>query len=151
MTRSAGKSGRKKQRIANRAARDIETSAGYIEKRRDLLSAVVKDITRNTDGLISTADIESQEQIDEAKEFLRVLGGNRQAAKEAAEHTEGYAQSVRSLEKQNATRKQRIACRRLGESLESVVRTLRKVESGLRKPSESLARRITEAEKRGAQ
>jgi hypothetical protein len=147
MEKSVGKSGRAKQRRANRAARDIDRSAGFIEKRLSLLEAIAKDIARNTDGLIATLVIETREDIEGLEEFRQVLEVGRQTTADAAQSTAGYSQSVRALEHQNPARTLRVACRRLGAALEGIVKTLRRVEKGQQKAAQALGRKISDAER----
>jgi hypothetical protein len=147
MNKSVGKSGRTKQRRANRAARDIDRGASFIEKRLSLLEAIAQDISRNTDGLIATLVVETQEDIDALEAFRQVLEESYQTTEGAAQATDGYSRSVRDLEQQNPARTLRIACRRLGSALEGVVKTLRRVENGMRKATQALDRKIKEGEK----
>jgi hypothetical protein len=147
MTRAAGKSGRVKQRRANQAASVVSESAVYIEKRLEMLEAIAKDVRRNQDGLVATLSFETNQEIDEAKTWLEVLIESRDTVVEAADSTADYAQSVRSLEQQNPSRTLRIACERLGDALEGIVRLLRKVENGGGKTAKALERKISEAER----
>jgi len=150
MERGVTKSPRGKQRLADRAARDIARSAGFLEKRHDLLEAIVKDVSRNTEGIIASVDLRTQDDLDIAKQFAQVLDGMGNESATSAESTAGYAQSVRELEEQNPARTVRIACQRLGAALESVVKTLRRVEGRSHKAAQNLGRRIAEAEKEQA-
>src|SRR5207248_140526 len=73
MTKSAGKSAQKKQRLANRSGRAIDRSAAFIEKRQELLEAIVKDIKRNTEGFIASRVLDTDEGLAEARELAAVL------------------------------------------------------------------------------
>jgi hypothetical protein len=121
MERSMQSSGKRKQRLANRAAKDIDRSAVYIEKRAALLSALVHDIFRNFQGFVEMTTPSSEEEFRVAEELRSVVDETRKVTVQSIESTEGYRDSVRVLEKQNPTRNVRIAAKRLAEALSDVV------------------------------
>jgi hypothetical protein len=149
MEKSAGKSAQKKQRLANRSARAIGKSADYLEKRLELLDAIVKDIKRNTEGVIASMALESDEEIAAAKELSEVLKLSHRTTVETVESVSGYAETVRDIEQQNLSRTVRIASRRLGAALEGIARTLERfARSGMLSSAQALDRRIAETEGR---
>jgi len=146
MERSAGKSGRKKQRLANRSAREIHKSAVFTEKRLELLDAVVKEIRRNTEGVVGSADIQTDEDIGAAKEFAQVLLDSRETTAETIVSVNGYCETVRDIERQNLARTVTLACRRQSAALDGVVKTLRRFETGALNNGQTLVDKIQKAE-----
>jgi hypothetical protein len=146
--RSKNASGKTKQRRANRSARDIDRSAVFMEKRLDLLQALVKDIVRNSEGVIASTDIETDADLAAAKEFRDTLAEGREATAGTLESTGGYRESVKQIEEMNLSRTMRIASRRLAASLDGVEKMLRKHQGGLASLVRSLDSKIGEAERR---
>jgi type III secretory pathway component EscS len=147
---SKNASGKAKQRRANRSAKDIDKSAVFIEKRLDLLQALVKDIVRNSEGVIASTDIETDSDLAAAKEFRDTLAEGHEATTGALEGTSGYRESVKETEQMNLSRTMRIASRRLAASLDGVEKMLRKHQGGLSRLVQSLDTKIAEAERRQA-
>jgi hypothetical protein len=125
MDRSQQRSGKRKQRLANRAARDIDRSAVYIEKRAALLKALVHDIFRNFQGFVDVAAPVSEEEFRVVEELRSVVDETRTVTVETTGSTEGYRDSVRALEKQNPARTLRVASKRLADALGDVVVVLK--------------------------
>jgi xanthosine utilization system XapX-like protein len=124
----------KKQRAANRSAKSMNKSAVYIEKRVDLLRALVKDIDRNYAGFIGLLEINTDEDFEAAKTLRDILARNMAATTESAASVDGYRQTVQGTEAQNATRKVRVAADRLEQALggvHSVLRNFEKSSAGL--------------------
>src|SRR5437763_6713442 len=92
--------------------------------------------------------LETPDQADVAKVLLEFLESNRKEALTSAQSTAGYAATLRDTEQQNSARTMRAAAGRLGAALEDVAKLLKRVDTGLRKPCETLHRRINEAERR---
>jgi hypothetical protein len=145
LERSAGRSAKTRQRRANRSAKAIDRSAVFIEKRLELLQALVKDIVRNADGLIASMELKTEADLDAAREFREVLDETGQTTAETLGSTAGYRETVRDLEQQNAARSVRSACGRLVNSLDGVVKMMRAHESGSRKLVQSLDSKIAKA------
>jgi hypothetical protein len=146
--RSAGKSAKKRQRRANRSAKAIDKSAVFIEKRVDLLHELVKDIARNAEGLIGALELETDDDLTAAKEFRDTLDETHQTTTQTVGNVDEYRQTVRALEQQNPSRSVRIASGRLANSLEGVLKMMRRHESSSRKLVSSLDSKIGEAERK---
>lgn len=132
--RLQGKSGKVRQRGANRSAKSINKSAVYIEKRVALLKALVKDMERNYRGVIATADIESEDGIQQALDLQRILNENREVTVETLASVVGYRVSVEEGEAMNLSRSLRIAQGRLAKGLravEAIFKNYEKVSAGL--------------------
>jgi hypothetical protein len=125
----ANKSGKAKQRRANRTAKDMDESAVYIEDRLDLLKAVVDDIFRNYSGLVSSISLDSDEDVRSAREFQTILYSGQEEAGQAVASVIDYRDSVRDLERQNVSRTVRIASRRLGDALDGIAVVLKQYQS----------------------
>jgi predicted component of type VI protein secretion system len=134
----------KKQRRANQAARAIDKSAVFIEKRSDLLRKLVTEIHRNYQGLIGASNVETEEDRTFAEMLVTSLASNRQATSGAIESQTTYLNSVRSLEKQNPSRTVRIASKRLGDSLDEVMRILRQFSNNARRQGDELQKKINQ-------
>lgn len=132
-----------KQNRANQAAKSIDRSAIYIEKRAELLNALVKDVSRNLAGWIATAAIATPEDKTAAEELMESLGNNVNTATATIEKTTGYRDTVRSMEKQNPARTVRIASKRLADGLDSTVKILRRFKEKSRELHDQLSRRIS--------
>jgi hypothetical protein len=145
--RSKGKSAKTRQRRANRSAKDIDRSAVFIEKRSDLLQALVKDIVRNAEGLIAASNFETEADLSAAKEFRETLNQTHQVTTETLGSVVEYRESVTGIERDNLSRTVRIASGRLAGSLDGVVKMMRKHNSGSLKLVHSLDRKIAEAER----
>jgi hypothetical protein len=145
--RSKGKSSKARQRRANRSAKDIDRSAVFIEKRLSLLQVLVKDIARNAEGLIGSSELETDADLDAAKDFRDTLNEVHQSTAETLGSVGGYRESVKEIEQQNLSRTVRIASGRLASSLEGVEKMLRKHDSGSRKLVHALDRKIGETER----
>ena len=146
--RSKNASGRMKQRRANRSAKAIDKSAVFIEKRLDLLQALVRDIVRNSEGVIAMTDIETDSDLASAKEFRDTLAEGHEATTEALESVSGYRETVKQTEQMNLSRTMRIASRRLAGALDGVEKMLRKHQGGLLRLDQTLNSKIAEAERR---
>ena len=132
MNRLQGSSGKRKQRAANRSARSINKSAVFIEKRLALLKALVKDIERNTRGLI--AAVSTDEELLAASTLRDVLADGRSATADTFQSVSGYRVSVEEMGGLNLSRAVRIAAIRLAKGLrgiESVFRAHEKALAGL--------------------
>jgi hypothetical protein len=113
-----------------------------------LLEAIIKDVMRNQTGLVSALDLASDEDdLEAAKEFLEVLDGAHSTTAASMVSLAEYSESVRGLEKQNASRTLRIACRRLANALDGVLKALRRFDSGSGQIRGSLRQKIAAAEK----
>jgi len=139
---AAAKNPRLKQKRANQSAKSIDRSAMFIEKRASLLQALVKDIFRNFNGLVTTSSLETEEDKSAAVGLTAILEGNRSAVEEAIISTSGYRDSVRNVEKQNLSRTVRIATKRLGDGLDDTLKILRQFSANSRKLREMLERRL---------
>jgi hypothetical protein len=146
--RSQGASGKTKQRRANRAAKDIDKSAVFIEKRLDLFEVLVKDIARNAEGLIASSDLQNTDDIDAARLFRDTLEGGEEATAQTLPSVSEYRASVKETEDLNLSRTIRIASGRLVRSLQGVEKVLKKYRAEAQKLVHSLDRRIAEAERR---
>lgn len=134
---------RLKQKRANQAAKSIDRSAVYIEKRAALMKALVKDVSRNYAGLIATVGIETEEDRAACEALMGTLATNSEAASTTSEQTAGYRDSVRSVEDQNLSRTVRIASKRLADALDETVKILRASKGKTRQLHEQLARRAS--------
>jgi hypothetical protein len=142
----AGWSAEKRQRRANRAAKAINKSGAFIEKRLALLEALVHDVARNADGLIGTSELETSDDLQAAKEFRDTLEDGREATIETLTSITEYRDTVRSSEQQNLSRSLRIAYGRLAAALDGVVTMMRNHESRLTQLIRALGQKIDEAE-----
>jgi hypothetical protein len=147
MERSAGKSARKRQRLANRSAKAMNRSAEFIEKRLELLEALVKDVRRNTEGLIGAQDLETDGEIAAAAELSGTLKEGHQTTVETGESVAGYRDTVRDIERQNLARTVRLASHRLGDALDGMVKVLRRQESGSLHNAKALDQKIAKAQR----
>jgi hypothetical protein len=132
MARLEGKSGRKRQRAANRSAKSINKSAIFIEKRLALLKALVGDIDRNYSGFIRS--IVSEPEIQAAIDLRDTLDTGHEVTMEARSSVAAYRVSVEEIEALNPSRTVRIASGRLARGLkgiEAVFRAHERVLSGL--------------------
>jgi hypothetical protein len=114
-----------KQRRANQAAKSIDRRAVYIEKRKALLEALVKDIFRNYNGVVATASIDTPEDLAQGRDLADKLEAMREITGTAAEQVAGFRDSSRNLQEMNHSRTMRIASKRLADGLDSVVKLLR--------------------------
>ena len=117
--------GNKKQKKANKVAKDIERNAIYIEKRAKLFHALVNDIARNYNGIIKNTVINTEEDKGVVQKFLDTLALYEQSTSRAINGIKQYRDSVRNVEKQNISRTIRIASARLGDGLGSLLDTFR--------------------------
>jgi hypothetical protein len=112
------------------------------------LEVLVKDIVRNAEGLIGSLGIETDADLDAAKEFRETLNQVHQVTTETLGSVGGYQESVKELERLNLSRTVRIASGRLAASLDGVEKMLRKHVSGSLKLVRALDSKIAEAERR---
>ena len=131
-----------RQKRANQAAKSIDRSAVYIEKRVALLQALVKDISRNFTGIIKTANIETEEDKQASQALIDTLDTNGEIVAGTIEKVAEYRDTVRSLHQQNPSRTVRIATKRLAEALEDTVKVLRNHRQDSNQLGGQLARRL---------
>jgi hypothetical protein len=148
--RSKGKSANERQKVANRAAKEIDKSAVVIEDRLELLHELVKDILRNAEGLIGSVDLSTPDDLESAKDFRSILTETNQATTGTLESIRGYRKTVREQEQMNLSRTIRIADGRLARALEGVEKVLRKHSTGSVQLVRSLDRKIADAEREAA-
>jgi hypothetical protein len=132
-----------KQKRGNQAAKSIDRSAIYIEKRAALLEALVKDVFRNYTGMVTTAPMETPEDRTSAETFLATLRSLRDTVTTTIDQTAGYRDTVRNIERQNLGRSVRISSRRLGDALDSTVKIMRGYKEKSRQVHDQLARRLS--------
>jgi hypothetical protein len=133
---------KRKQQRANKAAKTIDRSAIFIEKRAELLEALVKDITRNYSGLISVATFQTNDDLDSGRSFLETLEGNRVACRGASGQVRSYRDSVRNVERQNLSRTMRISSKWLGDSLDATLKILAAFEGSSRRLYDELGKKL---------
>lgn len=128
MARAMNASSQRKQRLANRAARSITTSAVYIEKRLDLLRKAVSEIERANRGLIAIVPLETPEQIEQAKQAREAIEASRTITAISRTSTEQYRDITAENEAANHSRSLRVASGRLATALSGIVTTLENYE-----------------------
>jgi hypothetical protein len=143
-----GTDAKRRQKRADRSAKDINRSAVFIEKRLAFLQALVKDITRNAEGLIAVADFGTPEDLAQGQEFRAVLDGGCRVTSDTLAIIAEYREATRTTQQLNLSRTMRIASGRLVSALDGIVKTMRSHESGTRKLVQVLDRKIAEAEAR---
>lgn len=121
--------GTKKQKSGNRAAKSIDRSAIYVEKRTELFEALVKEITRNQDGIITALSLHTEEHKAAAQAFVPALQSSEGATSGAVAAITEYRNSVRSLGQQNFSRTIRIASKRLGDGLDSMLKVFQQFQN----------------------
>lgn len=114
-----------KQKKANKVAKSYDRSAIYIEKRAELFNALVKDIARNYNGVITVAVMHTEEDRMAAQNLLNALVLNEESTSKAIYNVQQYRDTVRDFERKNFSRTIRIASARLGDGLDSLLKTLR--------------------------
>lgn len=131
-----------KQKRGNQAAKSIDRSAIFIQKRSALLDALVKDVSRNFGGLISASDFNDDADKDAARSFLATLEGLQGAVKGTNAQIASYRDSVRNLHERNLSRTVRISSKRLGDSLDDVLKILRRFQADSQRLCSSLSRKL---------
>jgi hypothetical protein len=118
---------RRRQRQANRSAKSIERGAVFIEKRVELLKALVKDVERNYQGYISIAvpEVDTEAEFQAAMELRNSLESGRATTAETLRSASEYRESIKELETQNLSRTVRIASGRLEKAQSGIVAVLR--------------------------
>ena len=124
--------------VGNWSARSIGRSASYVEKRLALFKALVKDIQRNTQGFIESADAGAIE-LDILKKFRDVIDAAVTTTAETLAAVTGYRVTIEETEALNLSRTIRIACGRLAQAMrgiETVFRAHQKAQAGLLRDAE---------------
>jgi hypothetical protein len=124
------KSGRKvspqlKQKRGNQAAKDIDRSAIYTEKRIALFRALVGDIARNFQGLVTAIEFETDEDRAAGQNLVQILARSQEATQGALVGVTSYRDSVKGVEQKNLSRTIRIASKRLAGGIEELQRIFR--------------------------
>ena len=114
-----------KQNVGNKAGKAINRSAVFIEKRVDLLKALVKDISRNYAGVIATSTVETDEDKDAASSVIETLQNVKNVVSTSVVSIGEYRDAVRGLEKRNLSRSIRIGSKRLADALDDAIRIMR--------------------------
>jgi hypothetical protein len=130
MQRLQGKSAKRRQRAANRSAKSMNRSAIYIEKRLELLRALVKDIERNYRGLTILAVIESDADFEAVSGLRDTLDQGRTTTAQTLVSVAEYRSSVEETEALNLARTVRNASGRLAKALRGIEATFKAHEKG---------------------
>ncbi len=134
--------GTDKQKRANAAAKSIDRSAVYIEKRAKLFEALVKEIVRNYDGLITAVSLDTEEHKVAAPSLRDALQSNENATLGAITGLSGYRDSVRTVHQKNLSRTITIASKRLRDGLDSILKTLQQFQQGSRHMRANLDKKL---------
>jgi hypothetical protein len=118
--------GTKKQKIANQAAKKIDRSAVYIEKRVELFKGLITDIDRNYDGLVAMQRVDKEDDRVVVERLATTLVSSDSSASASIASMNVYKDTVKTLENLNLSRSVRIASKRLGDGLENMIGLLSK-------------------------
>ncbi len=124
---------RKKQKIANKAAKDIGRSAAFISKRKELFDALVNEIHRNGSGLLSVRSFDEKEDIETGYALQKTLGESVNVTKVAVDSLSKYRESTKSLRDRNLSRTIRVESDRLMEALDHISKTLQRYNANSQK------------------
>ena len=97
----------KKQKRANRAAKDIGRSAVFISRRRELLDVLVNEVHRNGKGILSAASLDQKEYVEAGRSLQKALEENVDVTKTTIASLSAYRDAAKGLVDRNISRTMR--------------------------------------------
>ena len=133
----------KKQKRANRAAKDIGRSAVFISRRRELLDVLVKEIYRNGKGILSAASLDLKDNTEDGSSLQKTLDWLVDVTKVTIASLSKYKDATKGVRDRNLSRTIRVESDRLMQALDLMLGTLKQYNTDTQELRSILTKRMS--------